>query len=327
MEELVKFPILRGGGGSSREMYTLQHLVTQYRGFIAGGYARWAMSPLQSPAPPSDIDCYFRDLDGMQAFSYAIARSGWRINRSSAFAVKFMKPYFDLPCHAVCVTGTPGFIVESMDFGICQAVIDHCEGRATYSYMDEESRRVLKIKNPTNLLLTLKRIEKYKGRGYTFAEEDLDYLFSFFAVRLIKPGVDPFAHYEILGVERAGVPGVTLTFDDSVGLAPLSLPFGPAVRNERDQEHPLPIPPGMLDATPYRPETTNNWDAALHRAPTLGSGSRLARTRGPITLEELAALPPPQPLLRRRSATEEEVAEARLERQWERIQREIEEDA
>jgi len=205
VEELVKYPILRGGGGSSRELFTLQHLVTQHRGFIAGGYARWAMSPLQSPAPPSDIDCYFRDLDGMQAFSYAITRSGWRIIRSSAFSVKFTKAYFDLPCHAVCVTGTPGFIVEGMDLGICQAIIDHCEGRATDAYMEEESRKVLKIKKPHNLLLTLKRVEKYKGRGYSFAEEELDYLFSFFAVRPLSPGESPFANYQILSVDPSNV--------------------------------------------------------------------------------------------------------------------------
>jgi len=220
VEELVKYPILRGGGGSSREMFTLQHLVTQHRGFIAGGYARWAMSPLQSPSPPSDIDCYFRDLDGMQAFSHAITRTGWHIVRSSSFAVKFTKAYFDLPCHAVCVTGTPGFIVDSMDFGICQAVLDHCEGRATYSYMEEESKKVLKIKKPTNLLLTLKRVEKYKGKGYSFAEEELDYLFSFFAVRPINPGMDPFANYEILGTWQEGSTIGTERPRDPTRLAP-----------------------------------------------------------------------------------------------------------
>ena len=266
MEELLKYPILRGGGGSSREMFTLQHLVTQYRGFIAGGYARWAMSPLQKPAPPSDIDCYFRDLDGMQAFSYAITRTGWHMVRSSGFAVKFTKAYFDLPLHAVCVTGTPGFIVEGMDLGICQAIIDHCEGRATYSYMEEESRKVLKVKKPHNLLLTLKRIEKYKGRGYSFAEEELDYLFSFFAVRPLSPGESPFANYQILSVDPSRV--------EPVWTAPTS------TQSEREQ---------LFD--PSRPRT--------------------ARTRGELTLEDLALIRMGPP--RRRWPTEEEIADARAQ--------------
>jgi hypothetical protein len=280
VEELVKCPILRGGGGSSRELFTLQHLVTQHRGFIAGGYARWAMSPLQSPAPPSDIDCYFRDLDGMQAFSYAITRSGWRIVRSNAFAVKFTKAYFDLPLHAVCVTGTPGFIVEGMDFGICQAIIDHCEGRATYSYMEEESRKVLKVKKPHNLLLTLKRVEKYKGRGYSFAEEELDYLFSFFAVRPLSPGESPFANYRILSANPSNVeipeqPMLTQGPRPSWGVEPL-----------------FPVPRGWT-------------------APDRNPRPPLARTRGDITFEELALmqLGPPN----RRAPTEEEIADARLQ--------------
>ena len=196
----MKVPILRGGGGSSRELYTLQHLVTQYRGFIAGGYARWALSPLRDPARPSDIDCYFRDLDGMQAFSYALGRSGWRVVGNSAFAVKFTRAYFDLPVHAVCVVGTPGYILDSMDLGICQAVLDHCEGRATYSFEDEERAKVLRIVKPHNLELTVKRIMKYQSRGYTIDDEEMDKLFDLFAVRPLHPGETPFANYEILGV-------------------------------------------------------------------------------------------------------------------------------
>ena len=186
--------------------------------------------------------------------------------RSSAFSVKFTKAYFDLPLHAVCVTGTPGFIVEGMDLGICQAIIDHCEGRATDAYMEEESRKVLKIKKPHNLLLTLKRVEKYKGRGYSFAEEELDYLFSFFAVRPLSPGESPFANYQILSVDPSRV--------EPVWTAPTS------TQSEREQ---------LFD--PSRPRT--------------------ARTRGELTLEDLALIRMGPP--RRRWPTEEEIADARAQ--------------
>ena len=300
MEELLKYPILRGGGGSSREMFTLQHLVTQYRGFIAGGYARWAMSPLQKPAPPSDIDCYFRDLDGMQAFSHALSRTGWHVVRSNGFAVKFTKAYFDLPCHAVCVTGTPGFIVDSMDFGICQAVIDHCEGRATDSYMEEESRKVLKIKKPHNLLLTMQRVLKYQARGYTLPEGELELLFSFFAVRPINPSFDtPFANYQILSADPSNVeipeqPMLTQGPRPSWGVEPL-----------------FPVPRGWT-------------------APDRNQPRPLTPTRGDIILEEfgvaraLASIQQGPP--RRRAPTEEEIADARIERSYDAATRVMEED-
>jgi hypothetical protein len=289
----MKCPILRGGGGSSREMYTLQHLVNQHRGFIAGGYARWALSPVQEPARPSDIDCYFRDLDGMQAFSHAITRSGWKIIRSTGFAIKFNKAYFDLPLHAVCVTGTPGFIVESMDFGICQAVLDHCEGRATDSFMEEEKKKEIRIKHPHNLQLTIQRIMKYQERGYTLPDGELELLFSFFAVRPLSPSESPFANYQILSADPSNVeipeqPMLTQGPRPSWGVEPL-----------------FPVPRGWT-------------------APDRNPRPPLARTRGDITFEELALmqLGPPN----RRAPTEEEIADARIERSYDAATRVMEED-
>ena len=223
--------------------------------------------------------------------------------RSSAFSVKFTKAYFDLPCHAVCVTGTPGFIVDSMDFGICQAVIDHCEGRATDSYMEEESRKVLKIKKPHNLLLTLKRVEKYKGRGYSFAEEELDYLFSFFAVCPLSPGESPFANYRILSANPSRVEPVltapTSTQDDVVTECILNRWTDPPINISSEREQ-------LFDRS--RPRT----------AP-IRNPHPLTPTRGGITLEELALLRMGLP--RRRVATEEEIADAReqaMEEEYER---------
>lgn len=357
----MKVPILRGGGGSSRELYTLQHLVTQNRGFIAGGYARWALSPLHDPARPSDIDCYFRDLDGMQAFSYALGRSGWHVTGNSAFAVRFTRAYFDLPVHAVCVVGTPGYILSSMDLGICQAVLDHCEGRATYSFEDEERAKVLKIVKPHNLELTIKRIMKYQSRGYTIDDEEMDKLFDLFAVHPLTPGETPFANYQILGRETLREHARNMGMEESaptlgdilasppplidwLNAAPRPRPMSPAEYNARQNGEavPTPRPEGSMfteeEIAAMRPGSI----IQTRSATIVGPAPRQRRPRPePIEWETMIFEPDRNPetgveveqppevdrtaLLRaraRRMVTEDDLADARMQRAEERAERE-----
>lgn len=162
---LQQIPPKRGNAARSQGMFLLTRLLNRCNGFIAGGYARWALSPHKDSAPPNDIDIFFeREKD---FFHLEDIFEGMRMRRSysSNNAVSYSWHLFPLPLHLVRINyGTPENILNSFDFGICQAALIGNEGFALPSFLEEEERKELRIK--TLSPLSMDRVNKYIGRGY-----------------------------------------------------------------------------------------------------------------------------------------------------------------
>lgn len=161
----------RGNASREQGIFILSRILRRYHAFIAGGYARWVLSPHKDCAPPGDIDIYFEREEDQYGMEMALDRMGARREYSTANAIAFSHHFFPLPLHLVRVNyGTPENILNSFDFGVCQAALIGNEGYVFPSFLEEEERRELRIKTINGT--SLNRVMRYVSRGYWISKEE-----------------------------------------------------------------------------------------------------------------------------------------------------------
>lgn len=170
---MIELPIRRGSAGKSMMMLILSKILRQYKGYIAGGYARWALSPRKDPVPPSDIDIFSPSnlyTSGIQA---SLIHQGWVIREKTVYATQMIHPFYHTPLHLVWMEyGDPYSVLNKFDLGICRAAIVGSTGWAFEDFEEEEKKGEISVKKVSNRSI-LGRIAKYQNRGYKISLEEM----------------------------------------------------------------------------------------------------------------------------------------------------------
>lgn len=159
-------------------------------GIIAGGYARYCMSPTHDPAPAQDVDVFATTVE-----NYEVLRESFeghlRRKRETTFAVTYettdrgkfayapllqlVKP---LTRGRVVSVGTVDDIIGNFDFTVVRAAITSpTEGRVDDQFEEDEKAKRLRLKNIHCPISSTLRCIKYSQRGYKLQAMDTLALF------------------------------------------------------------------------------------------------------------------------------------------------------
>jgi hypothetical protein len=176
---LIKVPIRRGGPGQSKRMFLMFKLLRKYGGYIAGGYARWMVSPRESPVLPEDLDVYGKSSSGIM--SMADMASAYYMNMISSgenlYNSNRIWTYQDSMGKLPNIqfiglqSGAPEYVLETFDLGICQAAVTPEGGFVGEGFMEEERNLEIKVKNISPSMH--ERIFKYINKGYMISPEEI----------------------------------------------------------------------------------------------------------------------------------------------------------
>jgi hypothetical protein len=164
-------------------------------GFIAGGFAAWALDDDEYPVEPTDIDVYCTDssnFDRMKArmtlfgnvyvnsnpkketivaLSYDVPSIGKKCIR-----VQLIKP--DAPLNNGAVTsGSPEVVINSFDFVVCKAALyweeDKIKGLVHPSFQSFTNKKQMGMVKCLNPIAGIIRLLKYARKGYKCGIHDL----------------------------------------------------------------------------------------------------------------------------------------------------------
>jgi len=178
--ELVLIPtrIVRGQGLIEEILH-----FCNYKVIIAGGFARWCMSPLDKPAPFTDIDLfltdqYYRDdvinrLDRLHCSSNNnTTRTYDYYTQDQNFRLQFI-----YPSNGVAGTRTYGdekTLGSGFDFTVCQAFIrSHVNGLASKLFIRDETEKKLRVFSTHTPISTFHRAIKYSKLGYKISSKEI----------------------------------------------------------------------------------------------------------------------------------------------------------
>jgi len=160
-----------------REEDTLRELfaVVKNAGFVCGGFARYALSPVKNPAPASDIDVYpysqnsYLELESKCKLHYGEFRETPRTltfekagpdNRT----IQLIKPLHEY------TMGIPEEVLKYFDFSVCRAAIwkegSKLRHIADPDFEQHEIEKQLVIRNIACPLGVFRRIVKYTRKKY-----------------------------------------------------------------------------------------------------------------------------------------------------------------
>lgn len=193
-----------------QEIEDLLFWVSGYDAVIAGGYARWCISPHTKPLPPSDIDIFcFTEKQYTVIQSYLhrnFLYTGSTLNADnfkyikSVFAVNILegnanmldfseKPIANysstLPIQLVYPRHTIRNVHDLfLDFDLYNAqaaLLGHTRAACTEAFLGAEVEQRIMIQHVRNPLLQMKRLMKYKSKGYTLYTDDVIRVFDVYA--------------------------------------------------------------------------------------------------------------------------------------------------
>lgn len=153
--------------------------------YIAGGYARWMISPKSRPPSPGDIDFYFQDFSSFSKAKQLLTDEGCLLQKESHNALTFA-PYNIGVGNRVQLIKTVGDrygdifeILNHFDLSVCQAAVtidsetNHMQGYGSRKFFDTEGDdrlRIIKIGNPMSTMI---RCMKYARHGYSIGPKQL----------------------------------------------------------------------------------------------------------------------------------------------------------
>ena len=157
------------------------------RGYIAGGFAHWCLSPRFDPVATRDVDIYCYTEDSFQVIVDNLLAKGYKQKYRSNFSIGF-EPMGTLPKITVIIPrkesnlitfGEPSVVVGQFDFTVARCYLEvHNDDFGDVNFADwkgfalddcfaEDSANLsLNIINMACPLSTLKRVIKYTSRGY-----------------------------------------------------------------------------------------------------------------------------------------------------------------
>jgi hypothetical protein len=139
--------------------------------FIAGGYARWAVSPNTSPALAKDVDIYATKTTHIETLIDGLKLKGLvgRMSPTSIIWPTQDTPFSGLPVLNTIsgIAGTPEKVIKGFDFSVCRVALKSSqEAIADSNFDQDEQQRVIRIKDITNIQGTVTRILYYLDKGY-----------------------------------------------------------------------------------------------------------------------------------------------------------------
>jgi len=181
-----KLALIKRGGDSIIDLLLEIRKVTEGC-FIAGGMARWMLSPQENPAPPGDIDLYFTNQLAFDRTVNCLLTQGFQIIADTTNAISFVTPniviYRDvMSIQAIKPTpersGSYANVLNNFDFTISQAAVmlindSELRGVVADSFFRDEAARVIQINKMYNPILTIMRFMKYSRKGYMIRNKNL----------------------------------------------------------------------------------------------------------------------------------------------------------
>lgn len=162
---LVNLPVKRGFDSEVLELYDT---IKTFDGFIAGGYARFCLSPLDQPAPTADIDVYPLKPNNFDCLQEVLTAKYRKVNESdctitfetpSQLIVQLIKPFR-------CGDSIEE-VIKGFDLTICTAAILTPESGITHAeFATDELNHQLNFTFIDSPLVALFRAIKYIKRGY-----------------------------------------------------------------------------------------------------------------------------------------------------------------
>lgn len=133
--------------------------------FIAGGFARWVLSPNDTTPCPGDIDIYFENDDSFNKAKFDISIS-----------IQLIKPREGRQ-------GTVYDVLDAFDISICQAALvitpqNTLKGYVSKGFTWGEENQKIHIVNIVSPLATMQRCMKYAAKGYKVGNKTLLKIFT-----------------------------------------------------------------------------------------------------------------------------------------------------
>ena len=155
--------------------------------FIAGGFARWVLSPNDTTPCPGDIDIYFQDEPSYSMAKFVLGKEGFKIALETNNALTLNPPNsaeFDEPLNIQLIKpsnnrqGSVYDVLDAFDLNICQAALVIKDDNTLKGYVSQgfnwgEANQRMHILNISSPLATLQRCMKYAGRGYKISSKNL----------------------------------------------------------------------------------------------------------------------------------------------------------
>lgn len=178
MSDFVKVPIRRGFLEISRLFMDCEYL----GGMICGGYARYCASPLYKPVEASDVDIYCKSEEIFDKFKKHFEQVKLEVRHENEISLTYKRPekddhlYFYCPPiqlikpmkeGAIVAVGTMEEILSNFDFSVIRAaIISPSEVLADEHFLEDEKKKLLRIKNIHCPISSMLRCMKYSRKGY-----------------------------------------------------------------------------------------------------------------------------------------------------------------
>lgn len=184
--DLKNLPILRG----LTEIRPIWDIVYNNGGVIAGGYARYCLSPKKNPVPAGDVDVFPIKPESYEALVEKIGAKfnkayendvsmGFRRSNSRGLTacptIQVIKPRSE---GRLQTTGSIEHIIRNFDFTVVRAaLVDQKMGLVDKDFEEDEVHMKLHIKNIHCPIGTSKRVARYVQKGYSIREFEILKLF------------------------------------------------------------------------------------------------------------------------------------------------------
>lgn len=221
-----RVPLLRGFDKIAPIFYPWEK-----RAVFAGGYARWAASPLVEPPPAGDIDVFPNTDSDHEAIIADLAKWGLKKPTRQTSVASVFEPLGGRlagvpPINvvtprnqgAIVVEGGVENILSNFDFTIVRAaVVSPTEVLVDEDFLEDEANRRLVIKNIHCPISSTLRFMKYAKKGYRASAEEVLKLFRDWDARPVE-----YREALIRGLPRLRASGEdALEEDEKLALAKL----------------------------------------------------------------------------------------------------------
>lgn len=169
-------PVRRG----ITEIESLRSLVSVHDGFIAGGYARYCLSPLPKPVIPSDVDVFCRTEDAYMNILNELKRQGAKVKIETVNAATLTPPDKWISCPTIqlinpsVMVGNPWSIISRFDFTVTiAALMGPSHGIAHKEFEADEYAMQLKVNFIQCPVGNMRRAIKYCKKGYKLSVKEM----------------------------------------------------------------------------------------------------------------------------------------------------------
>ncbi len=164
-------PVVRG----LTEIKDLLTIVRMSGGFVAGGYARYCVSPLPRPALPSDVDVFCTASIAYDSIVERLVEAGATIKITTVNATTIIPPKEWVSCPTIQIikpevmVGDPWSIISKFDFTIAIAALQGGDFAMVHpSFMVDEHNQRLVVQHIQCPVGQMRRAMKYCKKGYKF---------------------------------------------------------------------------------------------------------------------------------------------------------------